>query len=47
MELLNHEDFGGTDDPFIKCICICGDGNGDCFFVQQNNTIFILDYETS
>jgi hypothetical protein len=47
MESLNFKDFGGTDDPILKVLNICGDGNGDCLFVQQNNTVFILDYETS
>ena len=31
----------------LKVLNICGDGNGDCLFVQQNDTVFILDYETS
>ena len=47
MKTISYKDFGGTDDPILKVLNICGDGNGDCLFVQQNNTVFILDYETS
>lgn len=47
LKTIDYKDFGGTDDPIMKCFCICGDGNGDCFFVQQNDSVFIIDYETS